>query len=1178
MKEYINRLARGNFIYQRPELDLEAEFISGDITAGSCQQFTFQIRSQEEVKGVVYSDHKRVILEQSSFCGNTVDIVYTVDAKGLTEGKTIQGQLHIVSNAGETTVKYEFAVKAERMHTSFGDAYNMFHFANLVQTSPEEAAGVFLSPDFKRIFLREDIALINIYDTVKNAKNVNEAMEEFLIAVRKKAPVTISLSHMEKVFPEFTESQKESLTITRSSWGYVSIDISTDAEFIELGASRITSEDFTGNKYELEYVVNAEKLHAGKNWGTISVRSFQQEYKLHIEVQCPKAERTEYHHKWAIVELTKEYLSFRMKRQDKKSWQDHSNQIIDRVRGVNDDDAFFKLAQAQIFLVQNRYEDAAWLIESVKDEILENKDQQVELYCYFLYVSALSYKDKSYTFGAIQTIKGYYENGYDTWRILWILFYIDSAQDSNKSIKLIRLKDAFHNGCISPVMYYEALQIMNAQPTLLRVINDFELQVLQFGCKYKVISSKLALHACELISNEKVAHIRYLKLLYALNDLFDNDEILTVLVTHMIRNELIGTPYTAIYEKGILRGLRITRLYEFYMESLDKKHMKRLPQIVLRYFTYESQLSSRTKAYLYANIITNLGNSRETMNAYSVQIEKFGYEQMRLGHIDEFLVIIYQYLFRNMIVNEETAGFLSRYLFTYKITLFDEGITSVLVKHKELRRGQRCPVVNQTAYVQMYTKDCVIMFEDEEKTIRKGSLHYEIERVYDNPAYIGQVCEYCRNDLYIRLYMYECSLEQRRNDEAAFTVCMQLMESGFVNQQTRERMNAWLIQYYHEYFHGEDFREGFQNIKKDQLKAADAAVLIETCIAYGMHEDAFDLVHTYGFDNVPAAKLLRMTRNVIALRPQEYDEKLMQCCIYVFEEGKYDENVLSYMAEYYNDTSFKMIKLWRACEGFKVECIALAERIIAQMLFAGSLGHKLSEVFTYYYQNRTNEKVVLAYIAENAYQYFVKEKEIDKRVLEYIAEFLMENKTMPPVCAMAYLKYYSAYSREQLSESHLLLLQKILDELCQENIFFAFYGDYKGCLTIPYNAAGQTTVEYRADPAAKVQIYYRYHEEEEYRQEVLSCVAGGVYTKSFTLFYGDSIQYYFTEENHRESKRTESSSLLCNNVTPREPEGRYDYINDMLVSMEMHDMATMKKLMQGYCVQNYVSQQLFKPM
>ena len=106
-------------------------------------------------------------------------------------------------------------------------------------------------------------------------------------------------------------------------------------------------------------------------------------------------------------------------------------------------------------------------------------------------------------------------------------------------------------------MYYEALQILNAQPELLRVLNDFELHILQFGCKYGIISTKLTLYVCEMIANGKVADMQYLRLLKALNDFFDKDEILTVLVTHMIRNELVGPEYAGLYEKGILRGLAL---------------------------------------------------------------------------------------------------------------------------------------------------------------------------------------------------------------------------------------------------------------------------------------------------------------------------------------------------------------------------------------------------------------------------------------------------------------------------------------------------------------------------------------------------------------------------------------------------------------------------------------------
>lgn len=136
-----------------------------------------------------------------------------------------------------------------------------------------------------------------------------------------------------------------------------------------------------------------------------------------------------------------------------------------------------------------------------------------------------------------------------------------------------------------------------------------------------------------------------------------------------------------------------------------------------------------------------------------------------------------------------------------------------------------------------------------------------------------------------------------------------------------------------------------------------------------------------------------------------------------------------------------------------------------------------------------------------------------------------------------------------------------------------------GILSLPYNAADKTTVEYYAPENSKVQIFYRHDDKwNEYKVKCYPVWQAVLYANElFFVLPGESIQYYFLEDDGKKKKKTQDASLLCNNVTPKEPQGRFDYLNDMLVSMEMHDMATMKKLMQGYCVQDYVVEQMFQP-
>ena len=54
--------------------------------------------------------------------------------------------------------------------------------------------------------------------------------------------------------------------------------------------------------------------------------------------------------------------------------------------------------------------------------------------------------------------------------------------------------------------------------------------------------------------------------------------------------------------------------------------------------------------------------------------------------------------------------------------------------------------------------------------------------------------------------------------------------------------------------------------------------------------------------------------------------------------------------------------------------------------------------------------------------------------------------------------------------------------------------------------------------------------------------------------------------------------MVCDDVNCDEISGRFDAINDCLVSEELHDMVTLKKLMNSYLTEDYVTGEIFVPM
>src|SRR5699024_1987083 len=54
---------------------------------------------------------------------------------------------------------------------------------------------------------------------------------------------------------------------------YLEIDVRTEGEFLSVEHTRVTTEEFIGNSYRLEYFLDVDKLHEGSNFGRIILES-----------------------------------------------------------------------------------------------------------------------------------------------------------------------------------------------------------------------------------------------------------------------------------------------------------------------------------------------------------------------------------------------------------------------------------------------------------------------------------------------------------------------------------------------------------------------------------------------------------------------------------------------------------------------------------------------------------------------------------------------------------------------------------------------------------------------------------------------------------------------------------------------------------------------------------------
>lgn len=1188
MREYINKLSIGKFRYEVPSIIEPKDTINNDVLAGTYEENKFKLHIQASgvIKGLVYSSDSRIIIKNRGFSGIEADIEYIVDARGLNEKDKIEGEFTIVSDSGEKKVPFVVMILQETLNTSLGKAENLFHFTNLVQKYPKEAAAIYESDDFKRIFLKNDTSLINLYEGLLDKENVYESMEEFLIAIRKKPPVTFGIEAASRSYVLDGQDCKDNIYLEKSGWGYIELDISCDADFVILSKEKLTSKDFEEDAYSLEYTIDYEKLHNGVNYARINIGSRDDKriimlaarkkvkVSLNEEQALYKEERRI--QKRARIELTNLYLAFRMKHLSQDEWVAKTNEVFEQIQKLKKPDMTFEVLNAGIHFISGNDEAGNNIIERIKDSVLSNVENHVELYCLYLYISTLQKKDSLYTSNVSEIVTKYYENGYDSWKILWILFYIDAQIENNKSIKLIRIKDTFNDGCISPVMYLEALNIYNKQPDLLRVLNRFEVQVISEGIKYSIVSRKLAKQVAEVIGNEKNCGLENIELLKKLYEDYKDDTILEVLIVHLIRAGITDESVFFYYEKAVQHGIRITRLYEFYMASIKKDINKKISKIVLLYFAYDSGDNYTWKSYLYANVLHNKEMYKDIYNSYEHTIEQYIYEQLKNENIDNYLMYLYHELLTPKFIKNETAAFVAKLRFMYRITLHNDDVKAIAVKYGEFLEPDIYYVKSKDVFIPLYTKDCAMYFICSDGVHRKDTVNFTRQKVFDISNDITEFEQYNINDKYLNMYNAEYYRRKHIYNKKTLDIYKKAITTEGISEVYKMQLNSWMIEFYEDYYSKKTFNEEYKQLITENLDITTASKLIELLLDYGMYYEARSLIEKYGFIYVSKDRLFKFMVHELdaSMNTEEYKNIITE---YVYKNHLYNEIILSYMVNNYNGTNEDMYSVWKSSTDFGIDTLEISERLVSQLMFTGELSERLKNVFNSYYKNGASEMIVKAYASYNAFMYLIKKRQEADVAVEAIKRAYMQKTQFPLICYTAMLKKLSE-ELELLKKSDIKeVAQKLLKEMCEKELIYEFYKKFKGVLDIPYNANGVTILEYIAPPDKKVMLNYRLNDEKAYKSTAMKCDECGIFTYKMSIFYDDKVNFYYTVSG-QDSENIEEHSFICDDVNEDVSLDRFDAINDCLVSLKLKDVNTLKQLMTDYVAEDYVTKELFVPI
>ena len=641
-------------------------------------------------------------------------------------------------------------------------------------------------------------------------------------------------------------------------------------------------------------------------------------------------------------------------------------------------------------------------------------------------------------------------------------------------------------------------------------------------------------------------------------------------ITQCIRRGERGEEAFSLYKKGVEENIKLTKLYENLLYSMKKGYKEELPKAVYLYFSYEYRVEEGLRSALYYNILQNFQENSDIYLRFAAQIKAYAVESFLMGKMDEELAFIYRKMILPDMVDEKMAEILPHILRSYKLVVEDKEIEKLVLSHPALRGEEIYSLTEGEVYLPMPYKDMILLFQDNMGN-RYTRINYRKTKVFEGSELAKRLEGFTDSDPHLLL-------ERAMNLEGAGIKSeedLEFMENVFRNPgfSTAFRMEvlSTILSYHRRQKNSIFHEENLQFLYRLPVKAMNRKEK-EDYLAALLLRGKMDMALSFYKENL----YLKIDKELLSdFADAAYSlgepEIALSLAYAAFREHAVQDKTLGLLLEEWNGSGAEMYSILKRGEKRREEkgeidssrLLNMAERLLAQCLFTEKK-RETEEAFSLYRRFSGNDATLLkAFLTAYASSIFLYQRRETAEFTALLYEVVRGEsyKERVPLIYLLALSY-SFSKRESLSEDETELLKSILPLLLEKNYIFAYTRDLAKFVPLPKEIMEKTVVEYHGKAEEKPYFSVRAGGEKDFHREELQHSYHGIYTASFLLFPGESMEYRFTLG--KEEKLLYESVLKKESMIETEGEDSYTALCKMSKLLMEGDIEALRPLMEDY--------------
>ena len=1168
-------------MHSKPLLSISEIDVS--IQEGKKYKDTILVSAEDgsRVRGIVTSDCRRILLADNRLNDGSEGILFGIDTEGLAAGDTIEGSILLNSNCGAVSIPVRASVTDVRAGSEGKKIRTLEEFAKLCAKDMREGFHIFTKPSFAKLLIGKNKKYQALYMGLSHNPVTYQHLEEFLIACGLKEPVMLSIDKTDKGVYCLDVSQKDIIYIYKNNWGYTRMEIDVAGDFISVPKKIVTSEDFIGRLYAMEFIIHRELLGTVKKYGRIIIKTVYQTIEFEIEASSDeglKVYKTAVRRR-RIMDLMKCYMKLQLHQVDYRSWIATSRKSVSEMREEDSHDILALLYDAFLLYTDDKEQQAEKMLKPLhmgRLDLMSNLEKAI--YYYLAYNLRLGIRSREET---LRELYLFYRQEPVTYLYLDMILSIDPAYADMPAKVIYELEQIYEKGCISPFLYLRAFQLINAQESLLRRLSPFYVQVVRFAQKHGILSRSLLRRVAFLSTGTREFSPLIYKILTEGYEQYPGREILEAICRMLIQGEPAKEEYFKWYALAVDQELKLTRLYEYYMETAHGESGQKIPQQVRMYFAYHNTLGEKKNAFLFASVIQSEQEDPTTFSNYDKSMRSFAKASVARGRINRDYAVIYQkYLAVPHSLNE--AEEICRVLFARKVTVENRSIRRVIVCHEALAEEESYILTDGVAYPRIYSEDACILFEDEKRRRFAGTISYKMETLMDaaeiakkclacgveNSGLVLYCCGSSKADMHINTSNLEYYIAAEKNE--AFT------------QNYRRQIRKKLLEYYCGHRRDDSLEERIRKMDFMPYAEVDKAAALTLLIDLGLDRECEKIIGKFGYEGVAIDVLLKYTRRRILDTEFAEDEELLYLAEHVYRFHVFDEMVLRYLQDYMMTSVEELIGLWGHVKGFQLDSRLLEERILSLITFTGSTPQRIGEILKSYIMNSGKEQIINDTLEFYSSLYVLEERDTENAIFVFLEKTLIHGWKLPVICSLAYLKHAATGQKQKVDAKTETLTKKLLEDCVEKGLVFSFMTGLPGRLLQGCQLEDKIFAEARYPQDAKVSLVYQISRNPEFsdegwKKEPLAPRYKNIYNREFLLFSGETLTYYFVAEINGVTETGEKQQIRLE-APDMDGISRYRMLNRMLACRDAGNRAGLDREAQEYLMMDAFTEKFLQNM